>query len=571
MANFEQEKLDLQARVINYATGVQDGSINACVKTKWGVRRFFNDLKKTEKKDSDFYVDWNELLKFNRWSGMFKHSKGVVAGQFIELSDFQLYLATNIFCFKRRQNGYRRFREVYIQLARKNAKSQLLFLIVSYVAFLSDEQEEIYIAGWSKDQSNLVYNETLNGVQNCAMLRGKYSDSYHTLKVFKNGSIIKALSREARKTGDGTNPSLSVVDEYHAHQTNEIVDVQKSGMIARKSPLLVYITTAGFDLNSPCFEMYNYTSDILNPDTETENDDIFVAIYELDKDDDVKDERNWAKANPIVATYPEGMQSIRSELKIALDQPEKMRNFLTKNMNVWYEYAENGYMDLSKWNRCETNPSEMEAFMKGANVYLGIDLSMTTDLTAVGWVAVKGGKFMVGQHSFMPDAKYTERMSKDRTRYDVFRDKGYLTLTEGDIVDYFYVKEWVVDFCSKYNVLQIGFDKWNASHFAQDLMNDGYPMLEIPQSITQLSEPTKKFREAVYEGKVLQMGDSMLKWALNNAILKLDQQENVMIGKQVSKDRIDPIAAVINAFSRAMYDDLTVDLNTYIMSDNFSF
>ena len=106
MANFEQEKLDLQARVINYATGVQDGSINACVKTKWGVKRFFDDLKKTEKKDSDFYVDWNELLKFNRWSGMFKHSKGVVAGQFIELSDFQLYLATNIFCFKRRQNGY---------------------------------------------------------------------------------------------------------------------------------------------------------------------------------------------------------------------------------------------------------------------------------------------------------------------------------------------------------------------------------------------------------------------------------------------------------------------------------
>lgn len=569
--NFEQEKLDLQARVINYATGVQDGSINACVKTKWGVQRFFNDLKKTEKKDSDFYVDWNELLKFNRWSGMFKHSKGVVAGQYIELTDFQLYLATNIFCFKRRDNGYRRFREVYIQLARKNAKSQLLFLIVSYVAFLSDEQEEIYIAGWSKDQSNLVYNETLNGVQNCAMLRGKYSDSYHTLKVFKNGSIIKALSREARKTGDGTNPSLSVVDEYHAHQTNEIVDVQKSGMIARKSPLLVYITTAGFDLNSPCFEMYNYTSDILNPETETENDDIFVAIYELDKDDDVKDERNWQKANPIVATYPEGLQSIRSELKIALDQPEKMRNFLTKNMNVWYEYAENGYMDLSKWNRCEVDAGDMEAFMQGANVYLGIDLSMTTDLTSVGWVAVKGGKFMVGQHSFMPSAKYTERMSKDRTRYDVFRDKGYLTLTEGDIVDYFYVKEWVVDFCSKYNVLQIGFDKWNASHFAQDLMNEGYPMLEIPQSITQLSEPTKKFREAVYEGKVLQMGDSMLRWALNNAILKLDQQENVMIGKQVSKDRIDPIAAVINAFSRAMYDDLTVDLNTYIRSDNFSF
>jgi len=552
-------------RFNQYIKDVKSGKIVTGELIKLAVQRHEEDLK-----NPDFYFDKTIASKAIQIIEFIRHWKGKgFAGTRIKLEPFQVFYFASIFGWIDKRTGNRRFRQSYLEMARKNGKTSMA-AGGGIVHLLLDREigAQVYFVATKEEQARIGFEDTQKFIKQTPELAPKF---HHFAKATTyKMSVIKPLGSNS-KAQDGFDPSWGVVDEYHAHQTNEIVDVQKSGMIARKSPLLVYITTAGFDLNSPCFEMYNYTSDILNPDTETENDDIFVAIYELDKDDDVKDERNWAKANPIVATYPEGMQSIRSELKIALDQPEKMRNFLTKNMNVWYEYAENGYMDLSKWNRCETSPSEMEAFMKGANVYLGIDLSMTTDLTAVGWVAVKGGKFMVGQHSFMPDAKYTERMSKDRTRYDVFRDKGYLTLTEGDIVDYFYVKEWVVDFCSKYNVLQIGFDKWNASHFAQDLMNDGYPMLEIPQSITQLSEPTKKFREAVYEGKVLQMGDSMLKWALNNAILKLDQQENVMIGKQVSKDRIDPIAAVINAFSRAMYDDLTVDLNTYIMSDNFSF
>jgi phage terminase large subunit-like protein len=561
----------LKQRVLNYAKDIQEGTIVSGVKTKWMVDRFHDDFSKIEDENYPYYIDWDDLLRVNRWASLFKHRKGVLAGKPIVLLDFQLFLLCNIFCFKRKDNGYKRFRETYIQLSRKNAKSQLLSIMTSYVAFLSDEAEECYITGYAKEQSNLVYEEVIGQIEAAPLLKGKYTTAYNKLRVFNNGSLVQPLSRESKKFGDGRNSSFVVVDEYHTHPDDDIVDVQRTGMMARANPQIVYITTAGFDINSPCKTYYDYATRIINPEDSTENDNIFVAIYEIDEGDDIKDESVWAKSNPLISTYPEGMNSLRADLKMALDQPEKMRSFLTKNMNLWIDSKEDGYIELSKWNKAMVDPSEKEAFMEGANVYLGIDLSMTTDLTAVGWVAVKNGKFMVGQHSFMPEGKYKERMSRDKVRFDIFKERNELTLTYGDVVDYNYVKKWVIDFASKYNVIQIGYDKWNATHFAQELLNDGYPMIEIPQSVTQLSEPTKRFRENVYSGTVVHLGDRLLKWSISNAVLKEDQQENVMIGKQVSKDRIDPVAAIINAFARAMYDDQVVDLNEHILSDDFSF
>ncbi|MBP1040377.1 terminase large subunit [Vagococcus sp. BWB3-3] len=572
--NFEEEKLELQTRVIKYATDIENGTIKAGKKTKWMVRRFFKDLKQIESKDYPFYVDWNELLKFNRWSGMFKHTKGILAGQLIDLTDYQLFLAANIFCFKQKVNDLRRFREVYIQVGRKNAKSQFLAIVVSYVAFLSDEQEEIYISSWTREQSQLVYNETLSQIRKVDMLREKFSDAYQKITVLNNGSVIKALSREARKTGDGTNPSLAVLDEYKDNQTSELRDTQKTGMVARKNPLLVVITTAGLDLNVPCYSDYQYYTRILDPDDDAENEEIFIAIYELDVGDDVKDESNWIKANPIVATYERGLEALRSDLRIALEQPEKMRAFLTKNMNIWVDQKEDGYMDMAKWQKCRIQTysnKDMKLLLEGWNTYTGVDLSMTTDLTSVGIVAVKGGKFRVFQHSFMPEENYRERMSRDQTRYDLFKESGCLELTPGNVVDYRFVKQWILDFHKDNNILENGYDKWNALHLVQELEASGITNVEIPQNISHLSIPTKEFREAVYSGKVEHFDDPVLKWALGNAVLKMDEQENVMIGKKVSKERIDPAAGVINAFARAMYDNQRIDLNERIMSDDFTF
>lgn len=569
---FEKETREIQDKVMKYVHDSLEGTLVQGQSMLWSMERFLKDLKRTNDPKNKYYFDWYELMKFNRWCLSAKHSKGVLAGKPVEPHISWLFEFANILCFKERNTGYRRFREAFIFQARKQGKTQKVALLASYIAFLSEEQEEVYIAGWSRDQSMLAYNEILFQIERMPILNGRYSDSYNHIKVRGNGSTIKALSREAKRFGDGTAPSVAIIDEYaNSHETNEIVDVLKSGMIARKAPLTVYITTAGFNLDYPAYDYYEYCKSIIDPNNDTENDDIFVAIYELDKDDDIKDESVWVKSNPVATTYDEGIRSIRSELKLALDQASKMRNFLTKNLNVWVDQKEDGYIELSKWNKVEVDPSEMNSFMVGANVYLGVDLSMTTDLTSVGWVAVKNGKFMIGQHSFMPSGKFRERMSRDKVRFDIFEQRGELTQTPGDVVDYGYVRQWIIDFCKEYNVIQIGYDKWNATLFAQDLVNEGYPMVEIPQSVTQLSEPTKLFREYVYDLKISHLGDRLLKWAISNAVLKSDQQENVMIGKQVSRDRIDPVAAVINAFARAMYDEHVVDLNAHFMSDDFSF
>lgn len=565
--NLDREVQELEERVLKYCDDILTGKQKAGQKTIWAVVRFLKDLKECEG-DSKYYADWLEVVKFVRWAKMFKHTKGAIAGQRIILTDFQIFIAAGIFLFKHRGSGYRKVREVYIQLGRKNAKSQLIAIISSYIAFLSKEEEEIYVTCWTREQSNLVYGQTLSQINPVPMLDKKFTSTNGQIKVLKNGSVIKPLSREARKTGDGSNPSVAILDEYKDNQTSELYDVQKTGMTARTQPLLIVITTAGFDLDYPCYSDYQYYSRILNPEIDVENDNIFIAIYELDADDDIKDESNWVKANPLLATYEEGINALRDGLKIALDQPDRMRGYLTKNMNLWVDSKIDGYLELKKWNACKTDEYPD---ISDWNVYLGIDLSMTTDLTSVGWVAVKDGRFVVGQHSFMPADKYKERMSKDKVRYDMFIEQGNLTVTDGSIVDYREVMDYVVSLTQKWNVIQCGFDKWNATHMAMNLIEKGINMVEIPQSISQLSLPTKEFREAVYSGKIEHNGDGLLQWAVNNAMLKSDEQENIMIGKSASTDRIDPLAATINAFARAMYDDNTQNLEAYILSDDFGF
>ncbi|MBR0581157.1 terminase large subunit [Bacillus altitudinis] len=557
-------------RVWSYCEKIESGEIKAGKKHKWAVQRFIEDVERLADEDCPYYFDAEAVLDFYEWAKQFNHVEGILAGKPIELTDFQLFIAANIYGFYKKVNGARRFRKAYIQLARKNAKSQLLAIMASYEIFPTKEKHRVFIAGWSREQSDEVYQAILEQLQHAPILEGKYTDANGQVTKYATNSIIKPLSREARKVGDGKNPSLGIVDEYMSHETSEIYDVIDSGMVARRSPLMIIITTAGFNLNGPCFKEYQYVSKILDPDIEIENDDYFVMICELDPQDDIKDESNWIKANPIVATYPEGMESLRAALKVALDVPEKMRSFLTKNMNGWVDQKDNGYMKMSKWRACHGEIPDL----KQMAIYLGLDLSMTTDLTSVGWVGVLDGFYYVGQHSFIPEEKAKEKMATDKVPYDLWRDQGWMTFTPGEAVDYQFVERWIIEFAhvNKLRVIEAAYDKWNALHLAQRLESKGFNMVELPQRIQHLSLPTKDYRQKVYEGKVIHGNDPLLTFAYNNAIIKQDAQENIMLDKAKSPQRIDPAAAVMNAFARAMYHDMgaNVDLNEHF-SGNFSF
>lgn len=557
----------LRTELINYSEDVLNGDIVACEKHKWACLRFLNDLDREGTEEFPYVFDEESGERFLDWMRLFKHRKGVLAGQYIEPHIIQKFVFGNIYGWIHKDTGLRRFNKGYWQVGRKNAKSQSLGAVGSYEgSAFGEPYAEVYMAATKKDQAKIVWEETESMIKGNPDLRDRFKVAYGTITHLKSGSIIRPFSKEDRKSGDGYNPQCGIIDEYHAHETSEMYDVIDSGMGARPQPLLMIITTAGFNLNNPCYRVeYKYVSQILDPNNPIENHNYFVMINELDKDDDIKDEKNWEKANPILASYEEGRHYLRRQLKMALDVPEKMRNFLTKNMNVWIDSKEDGYMDMSKWATCKTTE---KIDLKQYPVWVGIDLSTTTDLSSVGMVfKLSEGKYAVKQHSFMPDDKLYERMNSDKVPFDLWEEQGYLTTTPGSVVDYSYIEQFLLDLRYEgYDIQEINYDKWNATHFAQIMEQHGFEMVEIPQMLRHLSGPTKEFRNRVYEGKIIHFDDPLLNWAIGNAVQKMDAQENIMLDKSKSSERIDPIAAIINAFSRAMSGQVQ-DLSSHFLSN----
>ena len=550
--------------LIDYSLDVLDGEVIACQKHKWACQRFLRDVEREGTDDFPYIFDDEKALRFFQWMNLFRHTKGILVGEKIEPHEIQYFVFGNIYGWVHKDTGYRRFKKAYWQVGRKNAKSQSLSCVASYEAMaFGENMSEVYCAATKKDQAKIVWKETKAMLDGCPELKGKYKVAYGEIVHPKSQSIIKPLSKQDGKTGDGLNPQCGIIDEYHAHETDEIYEVIDSGMVARAQPLLMIITTAGSNLNSPCYRSeYDYVSRLLDPGhEETENEEYFAMVNELDKDeegnliDDIKDETAWIKANPIACSYPEGIKNIRSKLVEALEKPEKMSKFLTKNMDVWINYGAASYMPINKWQSCSIILPHFD--LRPFPCYVGLDLSQTTDITSVGRVNPLGDDmYFVAQHSFIPEAKLAERMKTDKVRYDLWIERGCLEVTPGEVVDYSYVEAYLKRLRDDgYQIVEIDYDKWNATHLAQTLGNDGFEMVEIPQSIKHLSGPTKSFRDHVYQKKIIHAADQMLAWAIGNAVTRKDAQENIMLDKAKSKNRIDPIAAVINAFARAMVQE----------------
>ncbi len=553
--------MDLQEWLEAYSHDVVNDEVVSCQKHKWACQRFLDDINSQKKKSFPYKFDEEKAYKFLRWMTHFKHRRGVIAGEPINPHPIQIFIFSNIYGWVHKETGYRRFRKAYWGVGRKNAKSQSLAMAATYEAFAMGEPvAEIYCAATKTEQARIVWEEAEWLVRNCEHLKEKYKISYGRINHIKSGSYIKALSKEDRKSGDGLNPQCGIIDEYHAHETTEIYDIIGSGMGARKQPLIIIITTAGYMLSRPCYSVeYRYVSQILDPNNPVENDEYFVMLNELDKDDDVKDERTWEKANPIAASYEEGLQYLRGELKAALDAPEKMRTFLTKNMNKWVEIREGGYMDMDKWARCGT---DILPDLEGRECYVGIDLSSKIDLTSVSFVFPIDGKFVALSHSFIPEDTFERKMRTDKVPYDLWVQEGWITVTDGEVVDYQYIQEYIKDKVDKegWIIVEVDYDPYNATQFAQLIEEDGYMPVEIRQGMKTLGEPTKCFRESVYSQKVVHDKNPVLTWAMGNAVIRQDHNDNIMLDKKKSTDRIDPAVAIVNAYVRARVIDDTASI-----------
>ncbi|QNM07177.1 terminase large subunit [Wansuia hejianensis] len=560
--------------ITEYAESCVSGEIMSCKKHRWSCQRFLNDRKRAES-DPEYPYTWNEQAAQNivDWFSMLYHSKGDLAGEPILLTPWQKFRLCQLYGWVRKDTGLRRFRKSYTQIARKNAKSQeeagVALYEASVTAVKNGEVCEVYTAGVKRDQSKIVFNEAALMLQR-SPLRTKFRITKDAITHPVSGSYIKALSKEDGKSGDGTNPALLVIDEFHQHPTTEFYDLGLGGNT--KEPLLMIITTAGVDLNCPCYVAeYQYCSRVLDPDTDIEDDEYLIDICELDPEDyenldNLGDEKLWEKANPIRMSYEGGRDKLRQAYKTASEVPEHMSAFLTKCMDVWIMAKEDGYMNMGKWKTCQVDAIPIDT--KGMPVYVGFDMSAKIDLTSVAFVIPFESaeqdpegkpviKYIVFSHSFVPSReKLVERKKKDKAPYDAWEREGFLTVTNTPIVDQGTVMRYVLETCkkNKWEIETLCFDPANASKLMMDLSDEGYEVEEVYQSHKSLNESTQGFREQVYSGNILYTYNPVLNFAMSNAVIRRSNGL-IKIDKDATTKRIDPVDAVLCAYKLAMYHE----------------
>lgn len=553
----------------------------SCVKHKNACKRFLRDIERAKVRNTrtrpfPYVWDEKEAQKIVDWFALLRHSKGELAGKPIVLTSWEKFFVCQIYGWRHEKTGYKRFKTSFVEVARKNAKSQLEAGIalyeISVTAVRYQEVHECYTAGTKRDQSKIIFNEAglmLNG----SPLRPKFKITRDAITHKKSGSFIKPLCKEDGKSGDGTNPAALILDEYHQHKTTEFYDLGLGGNT--KDPIVMIITTAGKDLTYPCYtQEYAYCEKLLNPDVEEiENDEYYADILELDYDDyknieNLENGRLFWKANPIRMSYENGRKKIFDDYLIAKDVPEKMTAFLTKEMNIWVQAKENGYMDMGKWKACIVK--ELPIDTQGMSVYVGFDMSAKIDLTSVAFIIpfkseekdINGKavvKYIVYSHSFIPNReKLAERKRIDKVDYDAWERLGFLTVTDTPIVDQNAVMNYVLKICKKneWNIEMLCFDPSNASKLMLDFSEEGYDVVEVYQSHKSLNEATCGFREQVYSKNIICLNNPLLNFAMANAVVKTSNGL-IKIDKDATTKRIDPVDSVLCAFKLAFYHEFT--------------
>ncbi|MBR3421534.1 MAG: terminase large subunit [Ruminococcus sp.] len=576
--------MTIRQELTRYAADCASGARISCRKHKWACQRFLSDMDRFENEpDYPYYWDEDEAKAIVKWFSYLRHSKGVLAGKPIELLTAQKFTLCQLYGWRRKSDGLRRFTKYFKEVARKNAKSQELGGVALYEisrgSTKNAEHYEGYCAGTKRDQSKLIPNECKLMLKRSPLAR-KFNTTAGKVTHRKTGSFLVALSKQDGQNGDGTNPALLILDEYHQHQTTEFYDLALGSNT--KEPLLLIITTAGKDLNCPCYQQeYMYCSDVLDPDKpDIVNDEYLIDIYEADPDITLSDEtysQLVEMANPVRASYAAGRKLIRNDYVIAKEIPEKMISFMTKILNVWVQARHNGYMNMAKWNRCRVD--ELPVSLRGLPVYVGFDMSAKIDLTSVSFVIPfkdKDGvvKYIVFSHSFIPNReKLLERCRIDKMPYDAWERNGWLTVTDTEIVDQNAVMNYVKGFVSSQGLVMqsLCFDPQNAGKLMLELSEKGYDVVEVYQSHKSLNESTAGFREQVYSMNVIFINNPLLNYAIGNAVVRTSNGL-IKIDKDATKRRVDPVDATLCAFKLALYhvfDAPSADVDKWLENESW--
>lgn len=561
-------------KVIDYATeyalAVVSGKKEyACKAEIDACKRHLADLKRT---DLDWRPDLAEKhISFAECLSIYiKNEKRFVP---LKLRGFQKFVLCSIFGWYK--DGIRRYTEAYIQIARKNGKSFLnSFLCLDYSTLSAIKDGQIYTAGTNYANASIVWSDTtkLIGADDRLaqyFIIKDYGDSRSKIINKKNSTKIVPLSGDTKK--DGFLPYLACVDEYHLHETDEMYNVLLDGQVGLNGSLLAVITTAGKSLNSPCYRQYKYAKSVLSGAITADN--LFIYIAEIDLPDPHKNEveynktlwnkKNWAQANPLLL-YDDDYHVTKdpTKWKDFEDAGEKARreegsilsNFLIKKLDVWTTVGSDAFVNMDDWAACGDAPVDIY----GKRCYIGLDLSSKNDLAtySVVFPPQEGINLpYIYSHSFLPKASLEKHIQRDKAPYDRWALAGLLSLTDcngtnGYILDYKYIAEHLKNFIkeNKLEVLMVGYDAMGIGGIMQDLDDIPAEKVEIGQYPKSLNETCRYFQGLVAGRQVrYDKSNELLTWSMINAVSVVNSKKELLIDKQMQRNRIDPIDAVLDA------------------------
>ena len=482
-----------------------------------------------------------------------KHTKGEFHGKPFHLLPWQEKIVRDVFGTVRDEDpDMRQFNQVYIEIGKKNGKSELGAALALNMLINDDEwKAEVYSCASDRQQAGIVFDVAVDMVQQNPTLSKlvKIIPSTKRMVYQPTGSIYQVLSSEVA-TKHGLNVSACIFDELHTQPTRALYDVMTQGSgDARKQPLWFFLTTAGTDRNSVCWEVHQKAMDIL--EGRKRDPRFYPIVYGLPDDADWKDERNWYKCNPSLG-YTITIDKVRDAFNKAMETPADENMFRQLRLNQWVKQSVR-WMPMEKWDECGAMVDEYN--LEGRACYAGLDLSSTSDLTTLVLVFPpedEGEPYQVLPFFWLPEETLQLRVRRDHVMYDVWQKQGFIQTTEGNVVHYGFIEQFIIQLGERFNIREIAYDRWNATMMVQALEDDGFTMVPFGQGFKDMSPPTKELMRLVLEHSLAHGGHPVLRWNMDNAYVRTDPAGNQKIDKQKSTEKVDGAVALVMGLDRAM-------------------
>jgi phage terminase large subunit-like protein len=471
------------------------------------------------------------------------HVNGEWAGQPFVLERWQEKVTRDVYGWKRRSDGTRRFRLVYVEVPRKNGKSTwgagnaLKGLVAD-----GEPRAEVYSAAGDRDQARIIFDLARDMVTESPRLSGILQPYQYSIYNPKSKGFYKVLSADA-KGKFGSNPHTVLFDELFVQPDGRLWTALTTGTGTRRQPLVWAITTAGWDKLSLCYEQHTHAMQVLNG--AISDDELYPVIFAAGADDDWTDPKVWAKANPSLGRTLK-IEYLRTQCNRALEKIQNQNEFRRFHLNQWTE-QETRWMGVDDWKKCARPHLAKE--LRGERCFGGLDLSSRLDLTALNLVFPRpNGKVKSLSFFWCPEQTIVERARKDRVPYDAWAREGFLRKTRGNVVDYDQVRHDIVkEILPKYGLVKLGIDEWNATQIAVQLEGDGVPVVLMRQGFKTLSEPMKEIEKMVVSNALEHDGNPIMTWMVANTAPEKDAAGNIKPSKALSRERIDGVSAMCMA------------------------